>query len=64
MWVKSTPLRPVCRFTEAKVPLGMSSPKLPLTVTRPGFLHKPQHDTMPELMTSAREAQALPRSAT
>src|SRR5262249_47556862 len=32
------PFRPACRLTEASVPLGISSPKLPLTVTRPGFL--------------------------
>ena len=32
------PLNPACRLTEAKVPLGMSSPKAPLTVTRPGFV--------------------------
>ena len=29
---------PACRFTEANVPLGMSSPRLPLTVTRPGLV--------------------------
>lgn len=28
---------PACRLTDANVPLGMSSPRLPLTVTRPGF---------------------------
>ena len=32
------PLNPACRLTEAKVPLGMSSPNAPLTVTRPGFV--------------------------
>src|SRR5262249_49744193 len=31
-------LNPAWRLTEAKVPLGMSSPRLPLTVTRPGLL--------------------------
>jgi hypothetical protein len=29
---------PACRLTDASVPLGMSSPRLPLTVTRPGFV--------------------------
>ena len=32
------PLNPACRFTEANVPFGMSSPRLPLTVTRPVFV--------------------------
>lgn len=30
------PLNPACRLTEANVPLGMLSPRAPLTVTRPG----------------------------
>ncbi|MEX1130291.1 MAG: hypothetical protein WD227_11120 [Vicinamibacterales bacterium] len=29
---------PACRFTDANVPFGMSSPSPPLTVTRPGFV--------------------------
>ena len=33
-----SPLSPACLFTEAKVPFGMSSPKAPLTVTRPGLV--------------------------
>jgi hypothetical protein len=31
---------PACRLTEASVPFGISSPRLPLTVTRPGFVAK------------------------
>ncbi len=32
------PFRPACRFTDANVPFGISSPSAPLTVTRPGFV--------------------------
>ena len=31
------PLRCACRFTDARVPFGISSPRPPLTVTRPGL---------------------------
>lgn len=33
-----SPLRPAWRLTEASVPFGISSPRWPLTVTRPGFV--------------------------
>src|SRR5262249_13992805 len=32
------PFNPACRLTDAKVPLGISSPRLPLTVTRPDLM--------------------------
>ena len=31
------PFRCACRLTDARVPFGMSSPRPPLTVTRPGL---------------------------
>lgn len=31
------PFRCACRFTDARVPFGMSSPRPPLTVTRPSL---------------------------
>lgn len=40
------PLNPACRLTEAKVPLGMSSPNAPLTVTRPGFVGSSRDDVV------------------
>ena len=33
-----SPLSPACRLTEPNVPLGISSPKWPLTVTRPDLV--------------------------
>ena len=44
--------KPACRFTDANVPLGMSSPKLPLTVTRPGLIKCLNCRWLPSVLTS------------
>lgn len=44
--------RPACRLTDANVPLGMSSPKLPLTVTRPAFVGCLNCRWLPRVTTS------------
>lgn len=44
-------LRPACRIAEASVPLGMSSPRWPHTVTRPGLAGCLDCRWLPSVMT-------------
>jgi hypothetical protein len=43
---------PACRLTEAKVPFGISSPRFPLTVTRPGLIWGLNWRWLPRVTTS------------
>ena len=52
---------PACRFTDPSVPFGISSPRFPLTVTRPGFGGLLELPWLPSVLISAQPSASRSR---